>query len=786
MSKLIVCTSGLEPDRKRDLQRHTPTLNIEVVPDLTPECTHLVADTVLSEKYLAAVTWRIPVVSYEWVEASLTNGEPIDEEEYLLRPLHRLVICLSGLSFSTADRHSIEALVQREGGAYSASLDRHCTHLVTDSASGDKYMKCCAESTLQHVRIVTPAWLADSIARGACANGNDFAVRAPPPSSGMRAAAPAPLDAVFGPRLCAQAVPQLFLSDCVLHFPESASAAPLLVCLRRLARGCGVTVAEHPSGWVTHIVLGDTAGSDAAVWTELQATCPLAKLVSHVWLTEKHALTGTHNFLRDSLLLWVHPHATPPADAVNERRLLERAQECGAIVVEMSALPLEWAPFTGARAYAVASHGAECAPLAAQAVAARPLDSAAHRTRAASWDWLEQSLQQRRVLSVSEHPLLKPLEARLPLPGFRELKMSLTGFEAESAGRELTARLVSLLGAKVQEKFKRSSTHLVAAGEWGGDKCKRAAELRTPVVPVSWLLECVNRGTCVGTSPFEVLPPAGGAMAHDATVSCGAGRGFGEKEEEAMRVDREDGGAYPRSSFLEVYGDREGARRWMDAAPVAGGDVAAASARAPHFAAVTPSASSAFGSSSSAAASARRTSLGGATPRGAPTPASHGGGGGRRSSAMSSDKRRRRQNPPAQSPRVYCGILQPPQPGDASAASTAAALAEAAPPVAPLPNSDEGSLCTPGDAAATEPLDHKAPSSSSKGSSSSSKRRSPAAAMGDGGQCGGAFAAASGLRPRFARCMHTRAGHRLVHAAAAAVAWALQAGRRSTGRSSTS
>ena len=62
-------------------------------------------------------------------------------------------------------------------------------------------------------------------------------------------------------------------------------------------------------------------------------------------------------------------------------------------------------------------------------------------------------------------------------------------------------------------------------------------------------------------------------MAHDATVSCGAGRGFGEEEEEAMRVDREDGGAYPRSSFLEVYGDREGARRW-NAAPVAGGPAA--------------------------------------------------------------------------------------------------------------------------------------------------------------------------------------------------------------------
>ena len=38
------------------------------------------------------------------------------------------------------------------------------------------------------------------------------------------------------------------------------------------------------------------------------------------------------------------------------------------------------------------------------------------------------------------------------------------------------------------------------------------------------------------------------------------------------------------------------------------------------------------------------------------------------------------------------------------------------------------------------------------------RARRRAGEEGDGGQCGGAFAAASGLRPRFARCMHTRAG----------------------------
>ena len=47
---------------------------------------------------------RIPVVSAEWIEASRMQGEPLDEEDYLLRPLHRLVVCVSGQSFASDDR----------------------------------------------------------------------------------------------------------------------------------------------------------------------------------------------------------------------------------------------------------------------------------------------------------------------------------------------------------------------------------------------------------------------------------------------------------------------------------------------------------------------------------------------------------------------------------------------------------------------------------------------------------------------------------------------------------
>lgn len=231
--QLMVSTSGLDPDKRRAVQSHASALGLVVEPDLTAACTHLVADTVLSDKYLVAVQMRIPVVSAEWMEASACHGEPLDEEDYLLRPLHRLVVCLSGPTFAPDDRKCIEALIQREGGRYTRTLERECTHLVADAASGEKYLRCCSDPQLAHVRLVSPAWLASSLSRGECADSNAFKL----PSSSSSASslrAPAQLDCSFGTRI-AQRVPELYLDRCILYIPGAPClfGFPVCPCERR-------------------------------------------------------------------------------------------------------------------------------------------------------------------------------------------------------------------------------------------------------------------------------------------------------------------------------------------------------------------------------------------------------------------------------------------------------------------------------------------------------------------------------------------------------------------------
>jgi hypothetical protein len=620
---LTVSTSGLDSSKKHAVQSHATALGIVVMPDLTAACTHLVADTVLSDKYLVAVQMRIPVVSVEWMEASACHGEPLAEEDYLLRPLHRLVVCLSGPSFGRDDRQVIESLVRREGGTYSRTLDSQVTHLVVDAPAGEKYLLCRSDPQVAHVRVVSPAWLAACLSRGVCADAADF--RLHPAGS-----APTQLDCSFGPRLLAQSVPELYLSGCVLYIPDRGSGAATHARLVRAARLGGATAVDTPTAWVTHIVLGDAGGSDASAWADVKAACPCARLISHEWLLQcdrlrtflhpgeydwvpqrkasaaarvgqhagpaanppaelggksaprmdrpqerqppraaaellPHAPASSdppppapeHTFLRGTCLLWVHALRAPQTGPRAE--LLRRAESCGAIILETSDgnLPVEWRPFTG-RAYAIADHGAEGAALADQAVAVRELDRAGRKTRAASWEWLDESLASGRVLSVSEHLLLRPIPHRLPLAGFHAVKVSLTGFPHESHEKRLAQRLLSLLGAKCHVEFKRSSTHLLAAQSvhWAGKKCERAAELGTPVVTVRWLEECAREGRLVSCAPFALAPPlpagvppaaaAEGTAAgvNGAPAACGSGGGLPLEEATPMG---DGGGDRPRS-----------------------------------------------------------------------------------------------------------------------------------------------------------------------------------------------------------------------------------------------
>ena len=170
----VLCSSGLDAPQKKLLTRVAADLGARVLPDFTIECTHLVSDTVLTEKYRMAIKRRMPVVSLLWLEASRDAGTFVPEEDYLLKALHNLVITLSGASFDSRSRQLIKELVNCAGGTYQAVLCSKTTHLVADCAHGSKYESVLNNKRFLHVRTVSPAWLAASLAQHTCVDSKEY------------------------------------------------------------------------------------------------------------------------------------------------------------------------------------------------------------------------------------------------------------------------------------------------------------------------------------------------------------------------------------------------------------------------------------------------------------------------------------------------------------------------------------------------------------------------------------------------------------------------------------
>ncbi len=67
------------------------------------------------------------------------------------------MICVTGLKPET--RVQIRKLVSANGGRYSADLTRHCTHLLAEAPSGDKYRYASA----WRIPVVSTDWLLDTV-----------------------------------------------------------------------------------------------------------------------------------------------------------------------------------------------------------------------------------------------------------------------------------------------------------------------------------------------------------------------------------------------------------------------------------------------------------------------------------------------------------------------------------------------------------------------------------------------------------------------------------------------
>ncbi|XP_053601889.1 DNA topoisomerase 2-binding protein 1-A [Plodia interpunctella] len=170
MRGLVVTASGMSKQQKDALSKKVHWMGGIYNTVLTEDTTHLVSNTVLSDKYIKSIEKGIPVMSESWVpavwEASLTvnvRGSSSEFDSYKLPPFANLQVTTSGIT--RKDKQMIMKLVNECGGTFSGAFQSEVTDIVilTKEGIGSEKYKAAVE---YGKACVVPAWIKDSAAKG--------------------------------------------------------------------------------------------------------------------------------------------------------------------------------------------------------------------------------------------------------------------------------------------------------------------------------------------------------------------------------------------------------------------------------------------------------------------------------------------------------------------------------------------------------------------------------------------------------------------------------------------
>ncbi|PZC70871.1 hypothetical protein B5X24_HaOG214751 [Helicoverpa armigera] len=180
MRGLVVTASGLSKSQKEEIKKKVHWMGGIYSSVLTDDTTHLVSDTVLSDKYVKSVEKGIPIMAITWIEAvwetSLrlnVSGSSPDFLVHKLPPFMNLQVTTSGIT--KKDKQLIMKLVNEHGGTFSGAFQSETTDIVVLTKEGigsEKY-----KAALEYGKaVVLPSWVKQSAAAGVALPLHKFTV----------------------------------------------------------------------------------------------------------------------------------------------------------------------------------------------------------------------------------------------------------------------------------------------------------------------------------------------------------------------------------------------------------------------------------------------------------------------------------------------------------------------------------------------------------------------------------------------------------------------------------
>ncbi|KAF9307456.1 DNA topoisomerase 2-binding protein 1 [Mortierella antarctica] len=117
--------------------------------------------------------------------------------------------------------------------------------------------------------------------------------------------------------------------------------------------------------------------------------------------------------------------------------------------------------------------------------------------------WFERSVEEDRAITNYQYFMYRPLKT-IPIPGFSNLKISMsTGSVTEIEYRQ-TARLIKVLGGEFHDNLNTITTNLLISDNAAGAKFNFMRQNNRPIVKMDWLKDCVEKGECLS---FEAYFP---------------------------------------------------------------------------------------------------------------------------------------------------------------------------------------------------------------------------------------------------------------------------------------
>lgn len=184
MRDCYIACSNLPKSAKASIKERVQFMGGCYTESMFDATTHLVTDTVVSEKYAVAVERNIPIMTSKWIEdvwnISLKENVHCSDERFKKHacpPFSNLIISCTGLK-NSSDRKKLVDLINENGGQFTGCLNLSTTHiLIVCGTSGTCSNKYKAARNECRIKCVTPDWIVDSIKMGYALPHADYTVK---------------------------------------------------------------------------------------------------------------------------------------------------------------------------------------------------------------------------------------------------------------------------------------------------------------------------------------------------------------------------------------------------------------------------------------------------------------------------------------------------------------------------------------------------------------------------------------------------------------------------------